>query len=161
MSEPRSEFPAGGGLLASRWGFLEEQSDACSVVTRRMEVVYLNHSAQTLVPPAWMGRRCWEVFPVGASSCAARCPAVKAVSASNEIVYCEETIYPGGKPLPLGVAVIPLGETGKDGEQAVLLLRPRAGHQEGDEFKAALLEDARNLRSLCLYCAAGEETPSS
>jgi hypothetical protein len=148
-----SQFPGCEERLESRWSFLNEQSGACSVVTRKMEVLYLNQTARSLVPPQWMGRRCWEVFPVGTSSCAARCPAVKAVSMNDGIAYCEETIYPGGTPLPLGVAVIPLGAPGKYLEQAVLLIRPKNDQLAPEAFKEQLLRDAESLRSLCLYCA--------
>jgi hypothetical protein len=53
----------------------------------------------------------------------------------------------------LGVAVIPLGVVGPDGEQAVLLLRPKPADASDGAFRGRLLADARCLRSLCLYCA--------
>lgn len=131
-----------------RWSFLEEVPDACSVVSRRMELLYLNATARSLVSPDWFGSRCWQVFPVEDGSCASRCPAVRAVNRSEDIVYCEETIYPDEALVTLGVAVIPLGTTHEHGERSILLLRPkRAGICE-DAFRRELLEDAEHLSAL-------------
>ena len=55
---------------AAQWGFLEDHPDACGVVTLRMELIYLNAAARTLVPQRWFGCRCWEAFPVADSGCA-------------------------------------------------------------------------------------------
>ena len=60
----------------TRWSRLEDCSDASAVVSRRMEVLYLNPAARSLVPPRWRGLRCWEVFPVRDRSCASPCPAM-------------------------------------------------------------------------------------
>ena len=162
MREGSTNGVSGGARsVESRWRFLDERSDAVSVVSRRMEVIYLNSPARTLVPPSWQGRRCWEVFPVGSASCAARCPAVKAVNTGKDISYCEETIYVEGQAVPLGVAVIPLEQTGRAGEQAVLLLRPKAAGPEGDAFQESILSDARALRSQCEEsAAAGPGSPA-
>ena len=91
---------------AAFWSFLEDQADACAVVTRRMNVLYLNAPARSLVPKDWFGKRCWAVFPVNDAFCAARCPAIRAVSRSDEIVYCEEKLDLGEDAplLVLGVA---------------------------------------------------------
>jgi len=94
--------------VADRWRFLESEPDGYAVLSRAMEVLYLNATARALVAPAWWGRRCWETFPVGEASCAACCPAVRAVRAANEIVYCEEVLYVSGTPQVFGVAVIPI-----------------------------------------------------
>jgi hypothetical protein len=138
---------------AVKWAGLDDQGDPCAVVTRRMEVVYLNPAAQSLVPEAWPGRRCWEVFPVGAAACASRCPAVRAVTAADEIELCEETIFPGGDPVLLGVAVIPVGPPESESYRAMLLLRPRPADSAPDQFRARLLEDASRLRRQFSGCA--------
>ncbi len=136
--------------LASRWHFLEQAGDACAVVTRRMEVLYLNAAARVLVPSEWFGRRCWEVFPVAEEGCAARCPAIRAVSNAEDIAYCEETLVaPDGITQNLGVAVIPLRIAGAEGEQAILLLRPKAPGEPEDILRRELLRRAAVLRGLC------------
>ncbi len=136
--------------MASRWGFLEAERDACSVVTRQMVVVYLNEVARSLIRPGWFGRRCWDVFPVGEESCASRCAAVAAVSKADDIVYCEETIYAGdGSPLRLGVAVIPLRATPPADERAVLLLRAKTPGMAEEVFRRELLERAAELHASC------------
>ena len=137
--------------LARRWRFLESERDACCVVTRRMAVVYVNTAARPFVPLGWFGGRCWEIFPVGKKSCASRCPAVRAVSDADEIVYCEETLYsPAGSPISLGVAVIPVRVSGADGERAILLLRPKSAATSEELFQQEILERAMNLSTLCL-----------
>lgn len=134
--------------ISNRWSFLDQQSDPCCVVSQRMEVLHVNAAARPLIPEDWFGRRCWQAFPVQDNRCASSCPAVWAVSHSDEIVYCEETIYPGGgEPVTVGVAVTPLGNTQADGEQSILLLRPKPADSPGDAFQRALLEDARRLQS--------------
>ena len=136
--------------MASRWGFLEAERDACSVVTRQMVVVYLNEVARSLVPPEWFGRRCWDVFPVGEENCASRCAAVAAVSKADDIVYCEETIHAAdGSPLRLGLAVIPLRAAARMGERAILLLRPKVPGMPDENFRTKLLERAADLRASC------------
>lgn len=130
------------------WSFLENVADPSAVVTRSMQVVYLNASARSLVPEEWRGLRCWEIFPVGEQSCASRCPAVKAVQ-SEGISYCEEEIYPGGAAVRLGVAVIPLPEAAHGDARAVLLLRPKDSELSEDSFREALLSDAVALQARC------------
>lgn len=130
------------------WNFLEEEADACAVVTRRMEVIFLNPAARRLVPRRWFGCRCWEIFPVGDESCAARCPAVRAVSRGSEIIYCEETLFPrGGEPVPVGVAVIPVAGSPEDGQRAVLLIRPKPAGAAGQDFRGELLARAEALHA--------------
>ena len=136
--------------LANRWGFLEEEADAYTVVTRGMEVVYVNAAARALLPPEWFGYRCWELFPVGEENCASRCLAVRAVSHADETVYCEETVCDrDGTPIPLGIAVVPMGTPGEDGEKAVLLHRPKPPRVADKLFRRELLEQAKILRELC------------
>ncbi len=152
-----SEIPLFDSSMSRRWGFLEREPDACSVVTWRMEVVYLNAAARSLVSPGWFGCRCWEVFPVGDSTCAARCPAVKAIHEGNEIVYCEETLYPGkGTSVTVGVAVIPLGKKVREGD-AVLLIRPKIPGRSEEVFRRSLLERADELRELCAVAPKNAE----
>jgi hypothetical protein len=134
--------------ITNRWSFLDQEQDPCGVVSQDMEVLYLNAAACLLIPADWFGRRCWQAFPVQDARCASRCLAVWAVGHSDEIVYCEETIYPGsGGPILVGVAVTPLGNKQADGEQAILLLRPKPADSAGDDFKRVLLEDAKRLQS--------------
>lgn len=115
-----------------RWGFLDDEPDACCVLTRRMEVIYLNAAARALVPgfeegSAWFGQRCWDVFPAR-EGCATGCPAVQSVARGTirEIEYCEESVYPeDGTPIVLDVAIVPLTAVRHDGGAAVLVLRPK------------------------------------
>ena len=131
-------------VATARWGFLEGQVDPCTVVTRRMELVYLNGPARRLVPVGWFGRRCWDAFPVADRTCSARCPAVRA-AVGHDIVYCEETLAcTDGAQMPVGVAVIPLNDTSPDEDRALLLLRPKVPAAAG-RFEQALLSDARRL----------------
>lgn len=137
--------------ISNRWSFLDQELDPCGVVSQHMEVLYLNAAARLIIPADWFGRRCWQAFPVLDARCASSCMAVWAVGHSNEILYCEETIYPGsGAPVRIGVAVTPLENMQADGEQSILLLRPKPAESEGDAFKLVLLEDARRLQSLSL-----------
>jgi hypothetical protein len=135
--------------LVSRWRFLEDEADPSCVLTRSMEVLYLNAAARTLVPLRWFGCRCWEIFPVGDESCVSRCPAVKAVNKSEDIVYCEETLYSkeDGSPIRVGVAVIPLSSDGRKEEKALLLIRPKAAGGLEADFQRSLLERAEVLRA--------------
>ncbi len=112
-----------------------------------MEVLHVNEAARPLIAEDWFGRRCWQTFPVKDNQCASSCPAVRAVGHSSEITYCEENIYPGnGAPIAVGVAVIPLAGRQADGEQAILLLRPKSGEVTADIFKRVLLENASRLQ---------------
>jgi hypothetical protein len=141
--------------IASRWRFLDEKADACSVVSRRMELLYLNSAARALAPGAWFGRRCWQVFPVADSSCASRCPVVKAVSTSGEIAYCEETVFPPGQPpLVLSVAVIPFPGTVEHDTSTLLFMRPKPANLPDDSTRAQMIEEARRLQAFCVKSVA-------
>jgi hypothetical protein len=129
---------------ALRWGFLEDDPDACAVVSDRMELVYMNRPARALVSESWFGRRCFEIFPTANDLCAFHCPTMTAVHRSADVLYCEETLRaPDGLVRKLGVAVIPLGGMSGDEARALLLLRPKAESTED-----ALLEEASKLRGL-------------
>jgi hypothetical protein len=129
---------------ALRWGFLEEDPDACAVVSDRMELVYMNRPARDLVSESWFGRRCFEIFPTANDLCAFHCPTMTAVHESTGILYCEETLRaPSGPVRELGVAVIPLGGMSRDEACALLLLRPKA-----ESTREALLEEASRLRGV-------------
>lgn len=126
-----------------RWGFLDENADACAVVSDRMELVYLNQVARGLVPEEWFGRRCFEVMPTANDVCAFNCPTVAAVHDSHEILYCEEVLKsPDGTTQELGVAVIPLLGMSSDSARAVLLLRAKQDGTEED-----LMATARKFRA--------------
>jgi hypothetical protein len=125
-----------------RWSFLEETSDACAVVSDRMELVYLNEPARKLVPKEWFGRRCFEILPTANELCAFNCPTVAAVHDSDEIFYCSEVLKSSdGSTRELGVAVIPLLGLSGDEARAVLLMRPKEADSE-----EALLSAARVIR---------------
>lgn len=136
---------------ARQWGFLENHTDACGVVTSRMELVYLNAAARKLVPAKWFGCRCWQAFPVRAG-CAACCPVVRAVIASAAACYCEEMIRPpdGGPPLQLGLAVVSAPDGAVDGA-ALLVMRPKRAGESADALRQPLLAEAERL------CACGRE----
>jgi hypothetical protein len=130
---------------ALRWGFLEDDPNACAVVSDRMELVYMNGPARRLVSRDWFGRRCFEIFPTANDVCAFHCPTIHAVHEAQEVLYCEETLRePDGPPRELGVAVIPLqGLQGSnhDEARALLVLRPKT-----EVSKEDLLAQARRLR---------------
>ena len=46
-----------------QWAFLDDEEDPCMVLSERMECVYVNGAARTLVPEEWFGKRCFEVLP--------------------------------------------------------------------------------------------------
>ncbi|GMR24401.1 MAG: hypothetical protein BMS9Abin37_2938 [Acidobacteriota bacterium] len=126
-----------------RWGFLEENGDACAVVSDRMELVYLNEPARALVPEEWFGRRCFEILPTANDLCAFNCPTVAAVHDAHEILYCEEVLKAAdGSTRKLGVAVIPLLGMSGDKARAVLLMRPQE-----DDGEEKLLSTARTFRA--------------
>jgi len=125
-----------------RWGFLEENGDACAVVSDRMELVYLNERARALVAEEWFGRRCFEILPTANDLCVFNCPTVAAVHHAQEILYCEEVLrVPDGSTRELGVAVIPLLGMRGDEARALLLMRPKEADSE-----EALLSTARVVR---------------
>lgn len=126
---------------ALRWGFLEDNPDACAVVSDRMELVYMNEPARKLVAESWFGRRCFEIFPTADDLCAFHCPTMTAVHQSHDILYCEEVLRtPGGPVRELGVAVIPLEGISRDEARSLLLLRPKS-----ESTREALLEEASKL----------------
>ena len=101
-----------------QWAFLDDEEDPCMVLSERMEFVYVNGAARTLVPEEWFGKRCFEVLPTVDETCAFHCPKMDAVHDSvdpKQVVYCEEVIYKGNLDrLVLGVGLIPLGEEHTD-----------------------------------------------
>lgn len=129
-----------------RWGFLDEEQEACAVVSQRMELVYINAAGQKLVPPEWFGKRCFEVLPHVNEQCAWRCPTIKAVAESPGVAYCEERIRTrAGNALTLGVAVIPVSPTGNDPAKAILLFRARAAETDRETFERVLVEDGTRM----------------
>ena len=120
-----------------------------------MEVAYLNAAARSLAPDQWIGRRCWEVFPVK-KKCAAACPAIKAVSASPDLIYCEEHIYPDDHTsIMLGMIVIPLREVWHGEEKALLFMRPKPMDDTADRVRRQLFVDAKKLLALCARRLSG------
>ncbi|MDH3715813.1 MAG: PAS domain-containing protein [Gammaproteobacteria bacterium] len=129
-----------------RWGFLDQESEACAVVTTRMELLYLNFACQSLVPVDWFSRRCFEVLPHEDALCALDCPTIHAVQTAEEITVCEETLrFDDGRAATLGTAVIPLRKS-DDRAKAVLLFRTRDPASDTDVFTSQLLSDAHDLR---------------
>jgi hypothetical protein len=126
---------------ALRWGFLEQETDACAVVSDRMELVYMNEPARRLVPLEWFGRRCFEIFPTVNELCAFNCPTRNAVHEAHDILYCEEVLKGDGTSKELGVAVVPLEGVSEDAARALLLLKPK-----GTTARDALLDQAAVLR---------------
>lgn len=144
---PHSQSPL-QDETALRWGFLEDESEACVVVSDRMELVYINAAGRTLVPAHWFGKRCFEVLPVVNESCAWHCPTILAVSESVKIVYCEETVLsPSGSILRLGVGAIPVATGALDPAKSVLLLRPKEAGCDEDTFRRDLLLEAEGVRA--------------
>lgn len=139
-NEPKSMLEDESAL---RWGFLEEDPDACAVVSDRMELVYMNAPARALVSRDWFGRRCFEIFPTANELCAFHCKTMTAVHEAHEVLYCEETLRsPKGDQRELGVAVVPLEGISGDEARALLLMRPK---EDSDE--ETLLEAASRLRT--------------
>ncbi len=129
-----------------RWEFLDQEPEACAVVSQRMELVYINPAGQRLVPREWFGKRCFEVLPVVNEKCAWHCPTIKAVAESPGIVYCEELIRTADEPaLAFGVAVIPVPQTGEDPARAVLLLRRKDAGVNQAAFQHDLLREGARM----------------
>jgi hypothetical protein len=129
-----------------RWSRLEEEREACVVVSDRMELVYINSAARELVPGEWFGKRCFEVLPVVDEACAFHCPKIRAVTESVDVVYCEESVFTAShEPKVFGVGLIPLGPGGDDRARAILLLRAKSASVDEDAFRAQLLSDAKSL----------------
>ena len=131
---------------ALRWSRLEDEREACVVVSDRMELVYINAAAHELVPGEWFGKRCFEVLPIVDEACAFHCPKIRAVNESVDVVYCEETVFVGNNDRRVfGVGLIPLGPGGDDRARAVLLLRAKGESVGESAFRAQLLTDAKSL----------------
>lgn len=133
---------------AMRWEFLESESDACAVVSERMELLYLNEAGRALTLPQWFAKRCFEVLPNRDEHCAWHCPTIVAVSEAEEITYCEEALSPvEGPSMTLGTAVIPLEHTSEDGAKALLMFREKVSGTEEARFREQLLADAQGLNT--------------
>ena len=130
---------------ALRWSRLEDEREACVVVSDRMDLVYINMAARELVPGEWFGKRCFEVLPIVDKACAFHCPKIRAVNESVDVVYCEETVFVGETPTVFGVGLIPLGPSSGNHARAVLLLRAKGESVEESAFRAQLLTDAKSL----------------
>ena len=131
---------------ALRWSRLEDEDDACVVVSDRMEFVFINAAAMKLVSGSWFGRRCFEVLPGVDEACAFHCPKIRAVNESEDVVYCEESVtVEGGSRNVFGVGLIPLGPRSDDHARAVLLLRAKDASSDDSAFRAQLLTDAKSL----------------
>ncbi len=133
---------------AIRWQFLEDESDACAVVSERMELLYLNEAGRALTLPDWFAKRCFEVLPTRDEHCAWHCPTITAVSEAEEITYCEEALAPADGPsVTLGTAVIPMQHSAEDGAKALLMFRRKHTDSDQNSFQEKLLADARDLHA--------------
>jgi hypothetical protein len=131
---------------ALRWSRLEDEREACVVVSDRMELVYINAAARELVPGEWFGKHCFEVLPTVDEACAFHCPKIRAVNESVDVVYCEETVFVGNNDRRVfGVGLIPLGAGSDDRARAILLLRAKGESVEESAFRAQMLTDATSL----------------
>jgi hypothetical protein len=131
---------------ALRWSRLEDEREACVVVSDRMELVYINTAARELVPGEWFGKRCFEVLPIVDEVCLFHCPKIRAVNESVDVVYCEETVFAGNNDRRVfGVGLIPLGSGSDDYARAVLLLRAKGESVDEGAFRVQLLTDAKSL----------------
>ena len=137
-----------------QWGFLDDEEDPCMALSERMEFVYVNGAARTLVPEEWFGKRCFEVLPTVDESCAFHCPKIDAVHGEGEpkqVVYCEEVLYKGNLDrLVLGVGLIPLGEEHADRARAIFVLRAKDESTDAAAFESQLLQDAGLVRERVL-----------
>ncbi len=135
------------------WNFLEDEGDPCVVVSERMEFVYINGAARSLVPDQWFGKRCFEVLPTVDETCAFHCPKIDAVndSMTSQVIYCEEVLYKGNLDrVVLGVGLIPLGAERTDRARAVFVLRSKAESEDAAAFESQLLQDADRVRQRIL-----------
>jgi hypothetical protein len=130
---------------ALRWNSLEDERDACVVVSDRMELVYINTAARHLVPGEWFGKRCFEVLPTVDEACAFHCPKIRAVNESVDVIYCEETVAEKDGQRVFGVGLIPLGSSNDDHSRAVFLMRAKDRSVDDSAFRAQMLTDARSL----------------
>ena len=148
----QGEIPLGESQFkdenAIRWAFLEQESDACAVVSERMELLYLNEAGRALTLPDWFAKRCFEVLPNRDERCAWHCPTITAVSEADEITYCEEALSPAeGAAIMLGTAVIPLEHSAEDGARALLVFRSKLPGGDESRFRERLLADAGDLNA--------------
>jgi len=128
----------------ARWGFLEEEAEACAAVSDRMELVYLNEAARALVPTGWFGKRCFEVFPASDKLCAFSCPTIDAVQKATEISHCHESLrLDNGVSRELEVAVIPLGARSRRATAVLLLRSQEIALDPADDEKKLFAEAAR------------------
>ena len=126
------------------------------VVSGRMELMYVNTAARSLVPWAWFGKRCFEVLPVVEEMCTFYCPKIQAVNEATEVVYCEESVRSGDRDcVVFGVGLIPLGLGADDRARAVFLLRSKTACRDEREFQAHLLKDAERVRQRIFASTAG------
>jgi len=133
--------------MSLHWAFLEEDSNACLVVTGNMELVYINEPGRQLIAKEWFGKRCFEMLPVQNESCAWGCPTIRAVNETDEIRYGEELLLTtDGDPITLGVAIVPIEGVSRDGAAALLLLEPKDTLADDTAFQQALFTDAARLR---------------
>ena len=133
---------------AMRWEFLEDESDACAMVSERMELLYLIEAGRALILPDWFSKRCFEVLPHRDEHCAWHCPTITAVSEADEITYCEEALSPADGPsVTLGTAVIPIEHSAEDGAKALLMFRRKDPGGDQKSFQEKLLADARDLHA--------------
>ena len=133
---------------AMRWEFLEDENDACAVVSERMELLYLNGAGRALTLPDWFAKRCFEVLPNRDEHCAWHCPTITAVSEAAGITYCEEALSPADGPsVTLGTAVIPMEHSAEDGTKALLMFRRKDAGSDQKSFQEKLLADARDLHA--------------
>jgi len=133
---------------ALRWEFLEDEHDACAVVSERMELLYLNQAGRALTLPDWFAKRCFEVLPNRDEHCAWHCPTITAVGEADEITYCEEALSPeGSASVTLGTAVIPMEPSAEDGAKALLMFRRKHTDSDQMSFQDKLLADAHDLHA--------------
>ncbi len=136
---------------AFQWDFLEAESDACAVLTERMEMLYLNAAGRDWVEQDWFGKHCWEVFPTRQKNCVFRCATIQALGRGDEAKFHTETLLrKDGSSIKLGIGWIPLSARAGDKAAAMMLLRPCADEDdEGGEpaFKEKLLEAATLLKA--------------
>jgi PAS fold len=145
MTPPKSDSQL-QDKTALRWSRLEDERDACVVVSDRMELVYINTAARKLVPGEWFGKRCFEVLPTVDEACAFHCPKIRAVNESVDVIYCEEMVAVGtNERRVFGVGLIPLGSGSDDHARAVFLMRAKEPSVDDAAFRAQLLTDAKSL----------------
>jgi CRP/FNR family transcriptional regulator len=151
--------------LGQRLGGLDEELDPCVVLSPRMDVLYVNPAAKKIVPSSWIGRPCWQTFPVveqiyGTSSSVAR-----SIRRSCESLFCVERIISHGKRHDYGVAIVPLTGSGGGREihesaNALLVLRRKEDDLDAT-FESRLVHDGELIRARLMpwILAAPEYSP--